>query len=849
MDAIHAADLACYISLFAVSAATALSVFRPIEESSNVADGAALLSDEDELFLRLVAQCQKLSSKVLLSLQQAKDRNPDALLTKTQPTENGNDFQLLDSIREDLNEHIARHQWSSLSQTIREVRAKNSRLGANRTTEIDELASSLDASFREIESKGVKDERKLASWHNVRIAAQKTADYEAEQIILSTLQFWTMDRRKESIAKEHENTFEWVLAQEPSEGSSEPPSNFGNWLGSDEPLYWISGKPGSGKSTLMKFIAENQKTLDGLRRWAKDDTLITAGFYFWSSAKDPLQKSDTGLLRSILFQILRQCPDLIKHAYPEQWQDRQSQGTMQRFARELPISDLLAAYQRISALLSTTRVKFCFFIDGLDEYDGEPADVIRLIESLSKTGNLKTCISSRQWTEFEAIFGGQNPWKLYVHQLTYGDMRLYVEDLLNKDRRFCKLKENAEEGSVQSLMGSIVENAEGVFLWVLLVVRSLLDSLTDADQIADLQHRLTAIPNDLDQYFDKMFLDIEPHMREQTAEIFRVTLEAAEKLPLMCYWLIREETLEAVSKMKLQSLGQDVAKERLTSMEKWLNTYSRGLLTAKGEAPEGGPSPGLEEYQWLFEFRVDFLHRTVADFLRTAHTTRMLEKWSAPSFNVDFEICKACLATLKASPPTSAMFKDAPRAPSVLHLLMSHAKLLEGESRVQLLDVCVDTLGEHAKVTEEIPSLILGPGNYWAYGSSFNFMMLYHCVSYGLGDYVSLQLDRGALQFSEPPSALLTGCFSWDPRVRVGKFTLDLETIELLLRRGLDPNLAWGDRGFSCWQQLVTSTYSKHLKGMVSQADCDAIRSAIEHGADLEASVENTSTDCSGLDL
>ncbi|KAI6569838.1 hypothetical protein MCOR04_008234 [Pyricularia oryzae] len=43
--------------------------------------------------------------------------------------------------------------------------------------------------------------------------------------------------------------------------STEPRwDNFVNWLGSDEKMYWISGKPGSGKSSLVKFILTAHET-------------------------------------------------------------------------------------------------------------------------------------------------------------------------------------------------------------------------------------------------------------------------------------------------------------------------------------------------------------------------------------------------------------------------------------------------------------------------------------------------------------------------------------------------------------------------------------------------------------
>ena len=37
---------------------------------------------------------------------------------------------------------------------------------------------------------------------------------------------------------------------------------------------------------------------------------------------------------------------------------------------------------------------------------------------------------------------------------------------------------------------------------------------------------------------------------------------------------------------------------------------------------------------------------------------------------------------------------------------------------------------------------------------------------------------------------------------------------------------------------LLTAAYSNHLKGTMTQTECDAIKFSIEHGADLQAHIE-----------
>ncbi|RBA18329.1 hypothetical protein FPRO05_10624 [Fusarium proliferatum] len=78
--------------------------------------------------------------------------------------------------------------------------------------------------------------------------------------------------------------------------------SFIDWLKSDLPVYWITGKPGSGKSTLMKFLISDSRTPAALKEWKKD-TIIIAHF-FWKPGST-MQHSFKGLLCSLLCLILK----------------------------------------------------------------------------------------------------------------------------------------------------------------------------------------------------------------------------------------------------------------------------------------------------------------------------------------------------------------------------------------------------------------------------------------------------------------------------------------------------------------------------------------------------------------
>jgi hypothetical protein len=100
-----------------------------------------------------------------------------------------------------------------------------------------------------------------------------------------------------------EDTYEWLF---------EGRVAFVEWLQNkiDNKLFWIRGKPGSGKSTMMKLALRDRRTVEHLLHYDGSDWVV-AGFFFHDRGSR-VQKSLEGLFGEILFQILQKYPRLIR---------------------------------------------------------------------------------------------------------------------------------------------------------------------------------------------------------------------------------------------------------------------------------------------------------------------------------------------------------------------------------------------------------------------------------------------------------------------------------------------------------------------------------------------------------
>ena len=342
-----------------------------------------------------------------------------------------------------------------------------------------------------------------------------------QESFLSMLRFRQMTHRYQGISPAFRKTFQWIFKNPtgPIEWS-----NFVEYLtesqfcldGSHLP-YWINGKAGSGKSTLMKYIVNQPETKEALEIWAAPHKLLVCSYFPWNVGTD-LQKSYAGLLRSLLYQILEACPGYTQDAFPELWRYWRAEDEKTAPA----LVELKDAFDRLIKKCST-EFRICCFVDGIDEFDESDASYEEISWFFRQlcTSNFKVVASSRPISTCVSIF--HNSPKLRLQALTQKCIRRYVNENLCKNQKMLDLQTSSSDASM--LVKEIEHKASGVFLWVILVVKLLVSGLEEGDRVEELLQKLRSLPEDLRDLYQRMMSKMKPSHQADGARIFQLLRE------------------------------------------------------------------------------------------------------------------------------------------------------------------------------------------------------------------------------------------------------------------------------------------------------------------------------------
>lgn len=294
--------------------------------------------------------------------------------------------------------------------------------------------------------------------------------------LLNSLHFDQIDARHLTIKKAHAKTCRWLLRQ----------AEYRDWLDRSKVIehngfLWIKGKPGAGKSTLMKFA------LDNARRVLKGKNNIIIAFFF-NARGDKLERSTLGMYRSLLLQLLERLPELQDVFESLELTTSTQAGRPHKWVMESLKELFEQAVQRLG------QHRLICFIDALDECaEDEIRDMISFLQTISadttSTGiEFYVCLSSRHYPHISIRKG---------ITLVLEGQEGHRQDITN----YLDTELNIGDTDLARQISIDVQNkALGVFMWVVLVI-GILNKEYDSGNVCELKERLRAIPGDLHQLF------------------------------------------------------------------------------------------------------------------------------------------------------------------------------------------------------------------------------------------------------------------------------------------------------------------------------------------------------------
>jgi hypothetical protein len=397
----------------------------------------------------------------------------------------------------------------------------------------------------------------------------------------------------------------------------------------------------------------------------------------------------------------------------------------------------------------------------------------------------------------------------------------------------------------EQLVIEVTGKSSGVFLWVRLVVMSLLEGLQDGDSITDLQNRLLLLPSDLEDLFKKILNRLNPSYFKQASQIFQLVRAASEPLSLISL-SFAEEGFDHCMSAPIKAATKEEIEFCTETTRRRLNSRCKGLL----EAPMVetlGP-----------EAKVQYLHRTVKDFLARRDIWEYILSGTENSFDPDLALSGAFLLRVKSTKSNVSRFDVFFHA---FIACIEYSLRLETKDR----DVHISILNE----LERTASCALQSPQP---GSSHFAWPVYKSIETGQGMigeddprwrnlvkvFTAISLDDTNAFFSY---AFKYPLYSYvrhklssglSPNTNIGDNSLlakavidmDLMMMQVLFDCGVSPNTARKGINWTPWHQVLSGAKNDYLRAPTRAGNwADIIKIFLEHGANPWVGVENLSVE------
>jgi hypothetical protein len=379
---------------------------------------------------------------------------------------------------------------------------------------------------------------------------------------MADLSFDSMESRLAMISPAQSKTCSWLFTA----------PEYQKWRDSkyrtrNNGFLWIKGKPGAGKSTMMKHALDYGQSI-----LTPDGSVLS---FFFNARGYGLEKSTEGMYRSMLHQLYRRYPERLPKSLPLDSTALKQQGwPVERLQNML--RDALLDFRCTSDL--------SWYIDALDECDEDDIrDAVQYFDKLAVSATshkikLFICFASRHYPQI--TISKHESINLDLKEEHQNDIAIFVTDHL------CKA-----DVVTQDLRREIQRRSAGVFLWVVLVVEIMNKMIDRGATRSKLLPALKKVPDRVGDLLKAIMSEGDIALLP-TLQWVLFSIE-----PLLVNELY---TAVMTSVGRLSTAIQDAAETSQEQMRTFILTSSRGLV----EFSRSG-----------FATRAQFVHETVREYL------------------------------------------------------------------------------------------------------------------------------------------------------------------------------------------------------------------------------------------
>ena len=379
----------------------------------------------------------------------------------------------------------------------------------------------------------------------------------------------------------------------------------------------------------MGYLVESEQTMKLMSKKSSEVLLL---HYFFYDPGEPQEKTFGGLLHAIVHQLLvgfhAKNRATLSQLYELLKPHLSSDLTLKKALPDRILVKIL--HELVAQCQEPLRV--CLFIDGFDECHGDHGEQMDILTELvrsssNETLTVRACIASRVETEIQ--FRLSNEPTLAIHKFTGKDISAFVSSKLRASWDLMgKLPDGTTALYDGNLVDDVVEKADGVFVWVKVVVSLLAVGIEQEAETGDLYSLLADLPKDLEDLYSSILHKIDQKLWPDTINFLRLVQAhnssgywryRALQINLLAISCAIQDPMSAVTSKASYDSGFTINDASLphnqcAQVKRRMQRSCRGLIEI-GDAED------------LPSARLTLLHRTVSEYLESSQRFKdMLEK-------------------------------------------------------------------------------------------------------------------------------------------------------------------------------------------------------------------------------